>query len=111
MSSFQKIWENMQIEKKEQKDDRSMSVIRTGLGVSDSFWDDFLKVINNSEGLSELLDVPVTKISTWRSKINHVLQKIKETDKKSKHSKNKKLLKTGLPNEKDYNDLETDSKE
>jgi hypothetical protein len=42
-------------------DDKAMSAIRTGNGISDTFWDNFLQVINNSDGLSELLDVPAEK--------------------------------------------------
>ena len=42
MSSFQRLWENIQSQKdKTPQDDRAMSVIRTGLGIRDEFWDDF----------------------------------------------------------------------
>jgi hypothetical protein len=101
MSSFQKLWENIQTQKDTSYDDRAMSAIRTGLGVDESFWDNFLQVINNSEDLSELLDIPVVKISNWHTKIKHALHKVKEADRKTNPTDNKKLLKTGLPNEQD----------
>lgn len=98
MSSFQKLWENIQQAKeKSPHDDRAMSAIRTGIGVDENFWDHFLQVINNSEGLSELLEVPVTKISTWHEKIRHNLERVKKADAVPETGDNGKLLKTGLP--------------
>lgn len=106
MSSFQKLWENIQSQQEMPNDDRAMSAIRTGLGVNDSFWDDFLKVINNSEGLSELLEIPVTKISKWHANVKNVLEKVRSSDGTPSQKKNKKLLKTGLPNEDEQEDNE-----
>lgn len=57
----------------------------------------FLLVINNSEGLSQLLDVPVVKIASWHDKIKHTLDKVKEKDSTPELKKNVKLLKTGQP--------------
>lgn len=101
MNSFQRLWENMQAAKNEETmpDDRAMSAIRTGIGVRDEFWDDFIAVLNNSEDLSELLDIPVTKISSWRSKIQHALNKVRDADSDTEQKKNGKLMKTGLPDE------------
>lgn len=99
MSSFQRLWENIQLKKEsiEEKEDKDMSAIRTGIGVRDGFWEDFLLVINNSEGLSQLLDIPVTKIASWHDKISHTLNKVKEADSTPELKKNVKLLKTGQP--------------
>lgn len=43
MSSFQRLWENIQLKKEsmEEEDDKGMSAIRTGIGVRDDFWEDF----------------------------------------------------------------------
>lgn len=103
MSSFQRLWENIQAakENKSPHDDRAMSAIRTGIGVREDFWDDFLLVINNSEGLSQLLDVPVTKISGWHDKVRHALDKVKQADGQPDPKDNGKLLKTGQPDEPD----------
>ena len=103
MSSFQKLWENIQLHKENHvsHDDKAMSAIRTGNGVDENFWENFLLVINNADDLSELLDVPVTKISTWYEKINHVLDRVKSADSDKKPSSYRKLLKTGQPEAQD----------
>jgi hypothetical protein len=108
MNSFQRLWENMQAAKNEEavQDDRAMSAIRTGIGVRDEFWDDFLAVLNNSQDLSELLDIPVEKISSWRGKIQNALEKVRDADSDPEQKKNGKLMKTGLPE-----DLGIDSEE
>lgn len=108
MSSFQRLWENMQAAKENNlpQDDKAMSAIRTGIGVRNEFWDDFLLVINNSEGLSELLDVSVTKISTWHEKIKKCLEKVQNADSEPEQKKNSKVVKTGLPQEDDSDSME-----
>ena len=98
MSSLQRLWENIQAQKeKTPHDDKAMSVIRTGIGVREEFWDDFLMVINNSEGLSQLLDVPVTKIAGWHDKVQHALDKVRQVDTSPDPTDSGKLLKTGQP--------------
>lgn len=102
MSSFQKLWEDIQSQKENTpQEDKSMSAIRTGLGVRDEFWDDFLLVINNSEGISQLLDIPTTKISSWHDKVKHVLNNVRQADTSPDVKDNGKLLKTGQPDEPD----------
>lgn len=103
MSSFQKLWENIQLQKENNTphDDRAMSAIRTGIGVSEEFWDNFLSVINNSEGLSQLLDIPVTKIASWHDKVKQSLDKVKKADATPDPSDNGQLIKTGQPDEPD----------
>jgi hypothetical protein len=98
MFSFQRLWEQMEELDELPTDDKAMSAIRTGNGVSDTFWNNFLQVINNSDGLSELLDVPVEKIIRWREKIKDSLEKIEKQDKPKVHKKNK-MLSTGHPSE------------
>jgi hypothetical protein len=97
--NFQRLWENMKLGKESEQpvDDRVASVIRTGFGASESFWDDFVKVLNNSEGLAQLLDVSVEDIATWRNKVTDALDKVKAMDSTKEVGKNKKLVKTGLP--------------
>lgn len=89
--------ESMEMSKKSSQDDKSMGAIRNGLNVREDFWDDFLLVINNSGGVSELLDVPVTKIAGWHSKVREALDRVKSADAAPEPSDNGKLLKTGLP--------------
>lgn len=102
MPSFQKLWENIQAEKeKPPQDDRAMSAIRTGIGIREEFWDDFLLVVNNSEGLSALLDIPAVKISGWHDKVKKVLEKVQQADSSPETKDNGKLLKTGHSDELD----------
>jgi hypothetical protein len=69
------------------------NVIETGKNINDSFWEDFLLVLNNSSGLSSLLGVPRSKIVTWNKKIKEALKqnKQKEINLLKKH----KIIKTG----------------
>ena len=50
------------------------NVIETGKNIKDSFWEDFLLVLNNSSGLSSLLGVPRSKVITWNKKIKEALK-------------------------------------
>jgi hypothetical protein len=93
--SFRKLWENINSEKRGTKEDRTTSVIRSGIGIRDNFWEDFISILNNSEGLSELLDVPTTKISEWHERISKALEKVNQIDGEQKPMDNVKLLKTG----------------
>ena len=96
--NFQRLWENMKLgqEKEQPNEDKAMSAIRTGLGLREDFWEDFNLLVNNSDGLSALLDIPVEKISTWRKKVNDVLEKVRDADGNEDVGKNKKLIKTGI---------------
>lgn len=79
------------MEKKEKN-----NIIETGYNVSDNFWEDFLLVLNNSRGLSELLGVPRGKISTWNKKINEAIKTYKDKKQEIKINKKHKIIKTGL---------------
>ena len=96
--NFQRLWENMHLGKEPEQpvDDAVQSVIRTGIGISETFWDDFMSVMNNSEGLAMLLDVPEDQISTWRPRIEKALAAVQSSDQTGDVKKNKKLMKTGL---------------
>lgn len=103
MVSFQKLWENMEAAKSGENgntESKASSAIRTGIGVREEFWDDFLAVLNNSSGLSELLDIPTTKISSWHQRIKEELAKVKESDQNSDGKSNRKMIHTGLPEDK-----------
>ena len=106
--NFLKLWENMNSSKGEQPTEVSpdaISAIRTGIGVNETFWNDFIDVLNNSEGLSALLDIDIDEIITWRKKIEDALAVVQEDDGESDLGKNKKILRTGQP-DLDENDEE-----
>ena len=68
------------------------NIIETGKNINDSFWHDFLLVLNNSSGLSSLLGVPRSKVITWNKKIKEALKENKQ--KEINLSKKHKIIKT-----------------
>ena len=83
MVSFQKIMEHMEVYREEKhgnNDRKSAEAIRTGINIREDFWDDFLLLINNSGALAELLNVPATKVSSWRSRVQKYLDQVKAED-------------------------------
>lgn len=67
---------------------RAMSAIRSGndLRTNDddpSFWDDFINLCANADGMSQLLGVPVEKIQSWPDKIKEQLQNVQSHDAQS----------------------------
>ena len=96
--SFQKLWENMSLLERH-NDDASMAAIRNGIGIRANFWEDFLLLLNDSEGLSDLLGVPVDKIGTWHDAVKKNLNRVQESDGEVVTKEKNKLLKTGLSEE------------
>ena len=104
MASFFRIYDRMQEEKETLLDDpiantvdgngdtplldtgedtKSMEVIRNGLSLDKNFWDNFIKICNN-DGLADLLDVKSSQMSEWVSRINAVLKRVQEADRRGK---------------------------
>lgn len=104
--SFRKLWENMNSDKgnrqPQEVDESALTAIKSGIGVNETFWSDFIQVLNNSEGLSVLLDVPIDEISTWRKKIENAIDAIEARDGELSIKKNKKIMKTSLPDDEDF---------
>lgn len=73
----------------------SIRVIKTGLGFDDNFWDDFKSLLNDAEGLSELLDVPKEKITGWGSKIDELIEKAEGDQDKEETEKKSEMIPTG----------------
>lgn len=107
MGSF---WQLIQTMKKEEAEDdaplldggeesKAMRVVRTGVGLRTkdcgNFWDDFISVCNDGEGLSELLDVPSEKIGSWASKVKDMLDKVDAADDQGTQGKSAKMVSTG----------------
>lgn len=78
------------VEKKENN-----NIIETGYNISDNFWEDFILILNNNKGLSDLLGVSRSKISTWNKKINEALKDYKNNKKELTVNKKRKIIKTG----------------
>jgi hypothetical protein len=100
--NFQKLWENMELAKQLAKErqqpieDAALSSIRTGMGISDDFWNDFLLLLNNAKGLGALLDIDPDKISSWAAKIEAARKQVEDSDAAEDVKQNKKMLKTGM---------------
>lgn len=88
--SFCSILESMS--KRHRDGDASISAIETGIGIDEEFWDKFLRLLNNSDSLSELLDVPSTKISCWHERVRSALKRREEAIKDKPVKKNNKII-------------------
>ena len=69
---------------------KAMQVIRVGNNLRSkgdgSFWDDFIRVIGNSEGIAELLGVSSDIVSRWGPKVQEAMQKVERADQNEKGS-------------------------
>lgn len=74
---------------------QAMQAIRTGLGVSETFWDNFLAVTNNTDGLAELLGVRPDQVAGWGARIRQNLDKVQNTDAVNDEQPMTKVLDTG----------------
>lgn len=72
------------------------NIIEIGYNISDNFWKDFLSLLNNSRGLSELLGVPKTNMSTWNKKITEAIKAYENKQTDSFVNKKNKIIKTGF---------------
>ncbi len=95
--TFLEAWESVR-KLKESADDAAISAIFSGINVAEDFWDNFILVCNNKDGLSALLNVPPEKITTWPSLIQKALEESK--NKSNPEAKEKTVtINTGDPEE------------
>lgn len=87
--SFAQLWEQIEKDKTRHsplmssgEDDRVMVVVRTGKELHKEnqtpFWDEFVSLCNNSDGLAQLLGVGKEMVATWPSKIQEALEKLEK---------------------------------
>ena len=74
--------------------------IRAGLDLrkdeEQSFWEDFMNLCSNSEGMAELLDVRPEQVSSWPEKIRKHLEDVEKHDAESPtNAEDKEMLPTG----------------
>jgi hypothetical protein len=100
--SFLQLWEQMNdvplMDTGE--DTQAMAVIRAGIDLRPdedvSFWQDFMDLCSNTEGMAELLDVRPEQVSRWSEKIQKYLEKSEAKEAEDPSSKdNKKIFPTG----------------
>ena len=104
--TFLQLWERIQLEETDPDLDDSevttplmgsgeegpaMQVIRAGLnlrsGDCGNFWEDFMQLLGNKEGLSDLLGVSQEDVSEWYARIKENLDKVGNNDKEKKKVK------------------------
>ena len=107
MATFWQIWDSMQesIQKQPQvedpEDSKALRVVRTGMGLGEpgsgsNFWDDFVSICGDAEGLSDLLGVSSDEIAQWPSKIEEAKKKVDSSDdEEGKTSNKREILSTG----------------
>ena len=114
--SFLKVWENIHPDSEYQDPDdsplldtggssESLTAIRNGLHLRSNkdcgnFWDDFISVCSNSSALAALLGVSAEQVSSWPTKINKGLEKVKDDEDTEKKPE---LIHTGKPGSDDEN--------
>jgi hypothetical protein len=79
---------------------KALNVIRAGKELHDEkdtpFWDEFISLCGNSDGLSELFGVSKEKILSWPSKIQDMLDRLEQHNAESPVGKeDKEVMATG----------------
>lgn len=99
MVSFCRILEHMNNEnlvlEELNANSKVIGVIRSGLNIRADFWDDFLKICNQSGPLSELLGVRKEVIANWPTIIRTNLDQVKQLDGQDALQKKANLISTG----------------
>lgn len=106
MITFARLWEQIEKEKGRsplmdgEEDGPTMAVLKAGRDLHKEkqtpFWDEFISLCNNSEGLSNLLGISREKIQSWPSRIKNGLSKLESHTSESPYEKeNKKIIPTG----------------
>lgn len=97
MVSFNDLWEAMEKSGTSPlmdsgEDGQVLTVVRSGKDLrkeeETSFWDDFISLCSNVQGMSDLLGVAPEKIRTWPGKIQEALDKLETHDAESPNVRN-----------------------
>lgn len=78
----------------------ALRAIRNGINLRKedcgSFWEDFIQVCGDAEGMSELLEVPKEKVTGWPSKVKEILSQVEKKDDQESHdSERAEMISTG----------------
>ena len=79
---------------KEHTDDAAINAIFTGQNIADDFWDNFILVCNNKDGLAALLGVTPEKVMSWPSSIQKHKKESLNRDNPEEKTKNQ-IINTG----------------
>jgi hypothetical protein len=102
MVSFSQLWEAMEMSPLMGSGDesRALTVIRAGKDMrgegESSFWEDFISLCANTEGMAELLDVSPDKVRRFSARVEEYLKKLENHDaENTKHPEDKEMIPTG----------------
>jgi hypothetical protein len=73
MASLGFLIERLSKSKDSNKEEKIKEIISFGKNIRDDFWDDFILLLNDPDGLSALLGISEDEIFTWHSKIKKYL--------------------------------------
>ena len=74
---------------------KAVVAIRAGLNIDPNFWDNFLKICNQSQSLSELLGIRRETIARWPGQIRENLANVEKLDSADAVTKKATLITTG----------------
>ena len=74
---------------------KAIAAVRAGINLRADFWDDFIKICNQSNALSELLGVRKEIIARWPNAVREALSQVEKQDSMASVSKKASLITTG----------------
>lgn len=102
MVSFYQLWEQMELNTPlmdSGEDTKAVQVIRAGNNLHKEdqrpFWDEFMELCSNSEGMADLLNVDSSTVLNWTSKIRNLLEKVQDDKTQDADEEEKRVLPTG----------------
>lgn len=105
MISFAELWEQIESARKSPlmdsgEESKAAQLIRAGEQLrkedEQSFWDDFLSLLSNTEGFADLFNVDSSKVLGWGQRIRELRQKTQnDPDHKSREEEETEVIPTG----------------
>jgi hypothetical protein len=105
MLTFEKLWENMRtstvnpLMDSNEIDSKSEEIIRAGNQLrkegEKNFWEDFLTLLSNNEGIAQLLNVKTEDVLQWPSRIQEARKSVDAKNQESPEDEDKQIIPTG----------------
>lgn len=105
MISFAQLLEQLEKQKESTplmtsgEDGPALVVVKSGKNLHDdgqtSFWDEFISLCGNSEGVADLLGVSREKVNSWPARIKEQLDKIQQNGADPQEDQDTKVVPTG----------------
>lgn len=104
--SFCRVYEEMLKDRAQQSplmdsglETKALQIVRAGKELrgdeESSFWDDFIQLLSNSEGVAELFGVSQEKVATWPHRIKLNLDQLDNQQQSSPEEEDTELVPTG----------------